>query len=85
MTVVTKPFVNVRITSSISAFEVQRGFDRGITIAELKVGLQAPFYYYCSSFARLSLSIMFAFLTGEIGDDCGRTFLLHGAGFVWCV
>lgn len=38
VTVVTKPFVNVRITSSISAFEVQRGFDRGITIAELKVG-----------------------------------------------
>lgn len=40
MTVVTKPFVNVRITSSISTFEVQRGFDRGITIAELKGKLE---------------------------------------------
>lgn len=34
--VVTNPTVNVRLTSTISSFEVQRRFNRGISIAELK-------------------------------------------------
>uniref|UniRef100_A0A3Q2QDM6 Tubulin folding cofactor B n=1 Tax=Fundulus heteroclitus TaxID=8078 RepID=A0A3Q2QDM6_FUNHE len=34
--VVSKPFVNVRITSTLSTFENRRKFNRGITIAELK-------------------------------------------------
>ncbi|XP_035535719.1 tubulin-folding cofactor B [Morone saxatilis] len=48
LTVVTDPTVNVRLTSTISSFEVQRRFNRGITIAELKgrlemvVGASAP-------------------------------------------
>ncbi|XP_051253703.1 tubulin-folding cofactor B [Dicentrarchus labrax] len=48
LTVVTDPTVNVRLTSTISSFEVQRRFNRGITIADLKgrlemvVGASAP-------------------------------------------
>ncbi|KAF1394082.1 hypothetical protein PFLUV_G00022810 [Perca fluviatilis] len=38
--VVTNPTVNVRLTSTISSFEVQRRFDRGITIAVLKGKLE---------------------------------------------
>ena len=37
MTVVSNPTVNVRLTSTISSFEVQRRFNRGMTIADLKV------------------------------------------------
>ncbi|XP_044059978.1 tubulin-folding cofactor B [Siniperca chuatsi] len=40
ITVVTNPTVNVRLTSTISSFEVQRRFNRGITIAELKGKLE---------------------------------------------
>ncbi|KAJ4936084.1 hypothetical protein JOQ06_017608 [Pogonophryne albipinna] len=40
VTVVTNPLVNVRLTSSISSFEVQRRFNRGISIAELKGKLE---------------------------------------------
>ncbi|KAF0030405.1 hypothetical protein F2P81_017136 [Scophthalmus maximus] len=40
MTVVTNPTVNVRLTSIISSFEVQRRFNRGIVIAELKGKLE---------------------------------------------
>ncbi|KAM7399274.1 hypothetical protein PAMP_018555 [Pampus punctatissimus] len=40
VTVVTNPTVNVRLTSSISSFEVQRRFNRGITIADLKGKLE---------------------------------------------
>lgn len=40
MTVVTNPTVNVRLTSTISSFEVQRRFNRGISIAELKGKLE---------------------------------------------
>lgn len=40
MTVVTCPFVDVRLTSTISSFEVKRRFNRGITIAELKGKLE---------------------------------------------
>ena len=40
VTVVTKPVVNVRITSTITAFEKQSRFNRGISIAELKVRLK---------------------------------------------
>lgn len=83
MTVVTKPFVNVRITSSISTFEVQRGFDRGITIAELKVRSLTPCMLFTPE--TFILSILFVFCSGKIGDDCRRTFLWHGAGAVWCV
>lgn len=42
VTVVTKPTVNVRLTSTISSFEVQGRFNRGISIAELKVRLNLP-------------------------------------------
>ncbi|XP_067450915.1 tubulin-folding cofactor B [Thunnus thynnus] len=38
--VVTKPTVNVRLTSTISSFEVQRRFNRGISIADLKGKLE---------------------------------------------
>ncbi|XP_029302911.1 tubulin-folding cofactor B [Cottoperca gobio] len=38
--VVTNPIVNVRLTSTISSFEVQRRFNRGISIAELKGKLE---------------------------------------------
>lgn len=38
--VVTNPTVNVRLTSTISSFEVQRRFNRGISIAELKGKLE---------------------------------------------
>ncbi|XP_070686041.1 tubulin-folding cofactor B [Pempheris klunzingeri] len=37
---VTNPTVNVRLTSTISSFEVQRRFNRGISIAELKGKLE---------------------------------------------
>nr|XP_046245333.1 tubulin-folding cofactor B [Scatophagus argus] len=40
VTVVTNPTVNVRITSTLSSFEVQRRFNRGISIAELKGRLE---------------------------------------------
>ncbi|XP_029027445.1 tubulin-folding cofactor B [Betta splendens] len=40
VTVVTNPTVNVRLTSTISSFEVQRRFNRGISIAELKGKLE---------------------------------------------
>ncbi|XP_036974954.1 tubulin-folding cofactor B [Acanthopagrus latus] len=40
MEVVTNPTVNVRLTSTLSSFEVQRRFNRGISIAELKAKLE---------------------------------------------
>ncbi|CAI5693568.1 unnamed protein product [Oreochromis niloticus] len=40
VTVITNPTVNVRLTSTISSFEVQRRFNRGISIAELKGKLE---------------------------------------------
>ncbi|CAG6002688.1 tubulin-folding cofactor B [Menidia menidia] len=40
ITVVTNPTVHVRITSTLSSFEVQRTFNRGITVAELKGKLE---------------------------------------------
>ncbi|XP_059186720.1 tubulin-folding cofactor B [Centropristis striata] len=38
--IVTNPTVNVRLTSTLSSFEVQRRFNRGISIAELKGKLE---------------------------------------------
>ncbi|KAM7413069.1 hypothetical protein PAMA_020447 [Pampus argenteus] len=40
VTIVTNPTVNVRLTSTVSSFEVQRRFNRGITIADLKGKLE---------------------------------------------
>ncbi|XP_040903001.1 tubulin-folding cofactor B [Toxotes jaculatrix] len=40
VTVITNSIVNVRLTSTISSFEVQRKFSRGISIAELKGKLE---------------------------------------------
>lgn len=40
VTVITNPTVNVRLTSTLSTFEVQRRFNRGISIAELKGKLE---------------------------------------------
>lgn len=40
VTIVTNPTVNVRLTSTIIAFESQRRFNRGITVAELKGKLE---------------------------------------------
>ncbi|XP_054455806.1 tubulin-folding cofactor B [Anoplopoma fimbria] len=40
VTVVTNPTVNVRLTTTISSFEVTRRFNRGISIAELKGKLE---------------------------------------------
>ncbi|KAM9359048.1 tubulin-folding cofactor B [Symphorus nematophorus] len=40
VTVITNPFVNVRLTSTLSSFEVQQRFNRGISIAELKGRLE---------------------------------------------
>ncbi|KAM6988023.1 tubulin-folding cofactor B [Tautogolabrus adspersus] len=40
LTVVTCPYVDVRLTSTISSFEVKRRFNRGITIAALKGKLE---------------------------------------------
>lgn len=40
VTVVTNPFVDVRLTSTISSFESRRRFNRGISIAELKGKLE---------------------------------------------
>lgn len=37
VTVITNPTVTVRVTSTVSSFEVNRRFNRGITIAEFKV------------------------------------------------
>ncbi|MBN3310373.1 tubulin-folding cofactor B [Amia ocellicauda] len=40
VTVITNPTVAVRLTSTMSSFEVNRRFNRGITIAELKSRLE---------------------------------------------
>ncbi|XP_053090748.1 tubulin-folding cofactor B isoform X1 [Pangasianodon hypophthalmus] len=40
VTVVTNPVVSVRVTSTLSSFEVNRRFNRGITIAEFKSKLE---------------------------------------------
>ncbi|KAM9317605.1 tubulin-folding cofactor B [Pholidichthys leucotaenia] len=40
VTVVTNPVVTVRLTSTISSFEVEKRFNRGMTIAELKGKLE---------------------------------------------
>ncbi|XP_071783803.1 tubulin-folding cofactor B [Centroberyx gerrardi] len=40
VTVITNPTVNVRLTSTLSSFEVQRRFNRGISIAEFKQKLE---------------------------------------------
>ncbi|XP_029964033.1 tubulin-folding cofactor B [Salarias fasciatus] len=40
VTVISKPFVDVRLTSTISSFLVNRRFNRGIRIAELKGNLE---------------------------------------------
>ncbi|TMS07027.1 tubulin-folding cofactor B [Larimichthys crocea] len=40
LTVVTNPTVNVRLTSTISSFEVQQKLNRGITLANLKGRLE---------------------------------------------
>ncbi|KAF3692736.1 Tubulin-folding cofactor B Cytoskeleton-associated protein 1 [Channa argus] len=40
VTIVTSPIVNVRLTSTISSFEVQRRFNKGISIGELKGKLE---------------------------------------------
>lgn len=37
VTVITNPTVSVRLTSTISSFEVNKRYNRGITIAEFKV------------------------------------------------
>jgi len=37
MVVLTNPTVAVRLTSTISSFEVNKKFNRGISIAEFKV------------------------------------------------
>lgn len=39
VTIITQPNVSVRLTSTVSAFESNKRFNRGITIAELKVRL----------------------------------------------
>lgn len=43
VTVVTNPIVNVNVTSTISTFEVKCRFNRGISIAELKVRFGLPY------------------------------------------
>ncbi|XP_055030616.2 tubulin-folding cofactor B [Misgurnus anguillicaudatus] len=40
VTVITNPTVSVRVTSTLSSFEVNRRFNRGITIAEFKSKLE---------------------------------------------
>ncbi|XP_051580368.1 tubulin-folding cofactor B isoform X2 [Myxocyprinus asiaticus] len=40
VTVITDPTVSVRVTSTLSSFEVNRRFNRGITIAEFKGKLE---------------------------------------------
>ncbi|XP_051953242.1 tubulin-folding cofactor B-like [Xyrauchen texanus] len=40
VTVITNPTVSVRVTSTVSSFEVNRRFNRGITIAEFKSKLE---------------------------------------------
>ncbi|XP_053357079.1 tubulin-folding cofactor B [Clarias gariepinus] len=40
VTVITNPVVSVRLTSTLSSFEVNRRFNRGITIAEFKSKLE---------------------------------------------
>ncbi|XP_034025112.1 tubulin-folding cofactor B [Thalassophryne amazonica] len=40
VTVVTHAFVDVRLTSTVSSFEVQRRYNRGLTIADLKRNLE---------------------------------------------
>ncbi|NP_001187385.1 tubulin-folding cofactor B isoform X1 [Ictalurus punctatus] len=40
VTVITNPTVSVRVTSTLSSFDVDRRFNRGITIAELKCKLE---------------------------------------------
>lgn len=40
MTVITNPTVSVRVTSTLSSFDVNRRFNRGITVAELKCKLE---------------------------------------------
>ncbi|XP_030007032.1 tubulin-folding cofactor B [Sphaeramia orbicularis] len=40
VTVITNPTVNVRLTTTLSSFEVQRRFNRGISVAELKGKLE---------------------------------------------
>lgn len=37
VTVLTNPTVSVRLTSTISSFEANRRFNRGITVTEFKV------------------------------------------------
>ncbi|KAM3874861.1 tubulin-folding cofactor B [Diretmus argenteus] len=40
VTVITNPTVSVRLTSSLTSFEVERRFNRGISIAEFKAKLE---------------------------------------------
>ncbi|XP_060779381.1 tubulin-folding cofactor B [Neoarius graeffei] len=40
VTVITNPMVSVRLTSTLSSFEAERRFNRGITIAEFKSKLE---------------------------------------------
>lgn len=59
ITVVTNPTVNVRLTSTISSFEVQRRFNRGISIAELKVSLSFLFVIHSTPLNMLALPLGF--------------------------
>lgn len=99
VTVITNPTVNVRLTSTISSFEAQRRFNRGASIAELKVRhhtqYRRPFIksirvgFSPSLFWNFSPFVWHVhfemFYSGKVGDDCGCTCLLHGLGVIQCL
>uniref|UniRef100_A0A4W6CMS9 Tubulin folding cofactor B n=1 Tax=Lates calcarifer TaxID=8187 RepID=A0A4W6CMS9_LATCA len=67
VTVITNPTVNVRLTSTISSFEVQRRFNRGISIAELKGKLEMVVGAPASS---MDLELFTLLGSYPVDDDC---------------
>lgn len=57
--VVTKPIVNVRITSTITSMEMQGRFNRGISIAELKVRLRLPHIMHLTRWPYVKIIVLF--------------------------
>ncbi|KAF7218872.1 tubulin-folding cofactor B [Nothobranchius furzeri] len=68
VTIVTNPSVDVRLTSSLSTFEVRRRFNRGITVAELKGKLEMIVGVSASSMDLEIFSVADTFLQ-KMDDD----------------
>lgn len=81
LTVVTNPTVNVRLTSTISSFEVQQKLNRGITLANLKVRLILPYViYYTTPDLHLILRCILCF---QRSNHIFTLFFLIREGWRW--